>query len=153
LTFTVRPVAAAASSRSVCRQRNLLLAAKERRDLEDVADLGHGRHLGRVVHVGQDRQAKVAPHGGQLRQPLGEPGPPRAGEGRAVGLVKGALEDELQLRMGGAQGCERRSHGPADRIALEGAGSGDQQQASRVEAHGVTSGAERCRPDAAAGPP
>jgi hypothetical protein len=55
--------------------------------------------------------------------------------------------------MGGAQGSERGGHGPADRIALEGAGSGDQQQASGVEAHGVTSGAERYRPDAAAGPP
>ena len=103
------------------------LAAEKGRDLQDVQDLGGGRHVGDLVDVGEDRQAHLGLDPGQDLQALAQPRPAVRGEGGAVGLVKGGLEDQRQVQLPGIV-----LQGPGDlqggRGGLDDAGPGDEDQ-------------------------
>ena len=120
------------------RQQEIRLPAEEGRDLQHVAHLGDAPHLGGLMDVRQHGKAVVASHEGKEPEALLQAGAAGAGERRAVGLVEGSLEDDIELRMRVAQAGEDLRHRAADGLALEGAGPGDEQQPARVEEHGGT---------------
>ena len=68
LMLTTLPVRAAATIRSVWRDRNA-------GNLQDVGDLRRPGRLPGLVDVGQDRHADLAPHARERGQPGLEPGP------------------------------------------------------------------------------
>ena len=107
------------------RDEQIGLPGEERRDLQDVGDLGDGRRLRRLVDVGEDR-ARRPPRarGRRMRTPFVEPRAAERSDRRAVGLVVRRLEDErhagasrdvAERRAQSRRACASLSmtHGPA----------------------------------------
>ncbi len=82
-------------------QEEIGLPAEERRDLEDIQNRRGRLDLPRLMDIGENRNLKVGFDPLQDRQAVGEPRSPKRGEGAAVGLVEGSLEDERHLVLPG----------------------------------------------------
>ena len=145
LTFTGRPASRA-------RQDQVRLSAEERRDLEEVQDLGSRRHIAGLMDVREHGAAERRLHATEDPQPLPESRAPVGLGGRAVGLVVGRLVDE------GNPGVGRDSHQSLRRpegmrLVLDGARAREERQ--RVPAsdpHGSDRHGACCRTDPARGP-
>jgi len=53
----------------------------------------------------------------------------------AVGLIVGTLEEDVQFRVLRGEGLELGRDGPAVGLGLEGAGTGDEEQAALIVEH------------------
>ena len=128
-TLTARPVCAAATRRSVWRQRKA-------GNLQDIDRCGNGGALRGLMHIGEHRQADALTDFGEdgHRAPS-SPRPRCAVGGCAVGLVEACLVDEADARA-----CrdllERGRHLERMGAAFELAGARDQGQRQRI-AEGV----------------
>ncbi len=91
LILTGRPVAAAASRRSVCRQRKAGIC-------KQIDDLGDGRALRRLMHIRRDGKPQSLADLGEDRQRLLESEAAPARRGGAIGLVERGLEDEADVQ-------------------------------------------------------
>ena len=122
LMLTTRPVRAAATSRSVCRERNA-------GNLQHVGDLGDRRRVrGSWMSVRIGTPARLA-HAREDAQPLVEARAAERSPRRAVGLVVRGLEDERDA--GAARDvADRERQVDRVRLALDDAGPGDEQQRS-----------------------
>ena len=85
LTCSGRPVPAAASSRSVCRQRKAGICS-------DVRHLGHRPALPSLVDIRDDRDAEMRLHFGQHPSPRLRPGPRGLSRELRLALSKEALK-------------------------------------------------------------
>ncbi|OQB38810.1 MAG: hypothetical protein BWY06_01882 [Candidatus Latescibacteria bacterium ADurb.Bin168] len=103
------------------------LAAEERRDLQDVDNLGSRSGLRRLVHVGENGNADLSAHLRQDAQALVEARPPERRHGRAVRLVVRCLEDVGDLQAPAERGGRVRDP-QAEVAAFDDAGAGDHGQ-------------------------
>jgi len=110
------------------------LPRQERRDLQDVGDLGRGRRLRRLVNVGEDRHAGSLADAAEHAQPFGEPG---AAERRARGAVRLVVRRLEHERDAGAAGdvAERERRVDRVRFAFDHARAGDEHQRRPADAH------------------
>ena len=88
------------------RDEQIGLPAQERGDLQDVRDLGRGRHVAGLVDVGEDREAGSRADSLEGLEPALETGAPPCPDPRPVRLVVGRLVDDVhaELRRELAQG-------------------------------------------------
>ena len=93
LTLTTLPVAAAASSRSVCRHRKAGICSTS-------TACATSAHCDGLMHVGQHGQSERGTDLGEDRQRLRKPDAARGRAAGAVGLVERGLVDEPDLRAG-----------------------------------------------------
>ena len=109
------------------RDQQVGLAAQERRNLQHVDDLGHGRALARFMHVGQHGQAGPLADFGKDGQGGFEPHATLAARAGPVGLVEGGLEDDADAKRG-RYFLEGKCHFERVVAALHLAGARDQRQ-------------------------
>ena len=109
------------------RFEQVRLPREERRNLQDVGDLGDRRRVRGLVDVGQDRDAGALAHAREDAQALVEARAAERSSRRPVGLVVRGLED---VRDAGAAGdvADRDREVDRVRLALDDAGAGDEQQ-------------------------
>ena len=121
LTLTTRPVFAAATTRSVWRQRKAGICSTSRTSAAgatclDGMDVGEHRNPERFLHLGEDAE------------PFVETGAAEGGDRGPVRLVVGCLEDErdtetpLQMRHQPFGAAQRRG------LVLDHAGTGDEDE-------------------------
>src|SRR5579859_617966 len=79
------------------RDHQIGLAGKKRRNLNHIYHFGHFAHVRRLMHVSQDRQVEFIFNLFQNPQALFDPGPAKAANRSAVGLVVTGLEDEGKI--------------------------------------------------------
>src|SRR5262249_28058211 len=103
------------------------LAREERRHLQKVAHLGHGRDLNRFVDVGGDRQPGAALDRLEGLHPLAQPRPAERLARGTVGLVERRLEHERQLQALRQVG-DRLGDAQCQVVRLDDARAGDPQQ-------------------------
>ena len=77
------------------------LAAKERRDLQHVANFRGRSHLRDFVHVGEDRQASPLGDGGEDAQAFFQARAAVGGNRTAIGFVEGRLENQRNAEFAG----------------------------------------------------
>lgn len=106
------------------------LAAEKGRDLKDVYGFGGDFALGGLVHIGQHGEAGFAGEAGKNACALKEAGAAKAFDAGAVGFVVACFEDVRDAEVGG-DALDGVGHGAHVRLALDDAGAGDQEEATR----------------------
>ena len=128
-TFTGLPVAPAATSRSVCRQRNAGICSTSTTSRRRRALLGQ-------MHVGEDRQSGRRAHAIERGEPLVEPGPAARAGVRAIGLVEARLEDD-SARHALGEPREVLADAQVERVVLEHTRTGDEEERVAPERRGT----------------
>ena len=108
-------------------EQQIGLAAKERRDLQDVDHLGGGSRLRGLVDIGEDG-VPIGFHAGENPQAFFQARAAETGEAGAIGLVERRFEDE---RPGDVADGAR--HEVDVLLAFDDAGTGDQGQGTAAE--------------------
>jgi hypothetical protein len=112
--------------RTTRREEQIGLAAEERRDLEDIYDLCDCRRMGRLVDVGEERQAARGTGGLERAEALLETRAAGSVDPRAVGLVEAGLQTDRQSEVSGNPG-ERLGDAQERVPRLDDAGAGEQK--------------------------
>ena len=146
LTFTTRPVLAAAISRSVCRHRKAGICSTSTTSATRA-------HCAGLVHVGDDGQAERLADLGEHGSAPSRPDAALAREAGAVGLVEGRLVDEADAEPR-RDLLQRGGHLERVRAAFHLAGAGEHRDRPVVGERDVADGDGRhwawlscsCRP-------
>ena len=125
--FTGRPLSAAATTRSVWRQRNA-------GNLQHVHDFGHGGDVGHLMHVSQYRNVHFVFHFLQNAQAFLHARPAIAADRSAVRLVVGRFEDEREIQRT-RHALDDLRHAQRVIFALNHAGPGNEEQIASADAN------------------
>ena len=109
------------------------LAAEVGGYLQDIADCGDGCALVALVDIGHAGQAVVFFNEGVEGETSFKAGAASSGDGGAVGLVEGALEDEVQFGVARAEGDQFLGDGAHDLFVFERARTGEDEEFFGVE--------------------
>ncbi len=112
------------------RHDQIGLAAEKCRNLQHVHDLGDGRHVGGLMHVGQHRNVHFVFHLFQNAQAFLHPRPAKTADRGAVRLVVGRLEDEGEIQRA-RHALDDLRHAQRVLFALDDARARDQEQDRR----------------------
>ena len=112
------------------------LAAEEGGNLQHVHGLGGHLAVGRLMHVGQHRQAGVLGDAAQNARALDEARPAIALHAGAVGLVVAGLEDVGNAEVAG-DALNGLGHRARVGLGLDDARAGDQEELARADVDGA----------------